>query len=136
MTIETPQTPATPIGAASVLTAGLEPMPGCEGCRKLQGWARTAWQRGHRMGMLENERIAREATEALRREKADHAETNSRLTEALMSTEADNDKLRAALRLSTNGLRHCAGWNISEEKEKALMTVVMENETLLGSNKD
>lgn len=43
-------------------------------------------------------------------------------------------KLRAALRISTNGLRHCARWNISEEKATALMAVVMENETLLTPN--
>lgn len=41
------------------------------------------------------------------------------------------DRLRTALKISTNGLRHCARWNISDEKEKALMTVVMENEALL-----
>jgi hypothetical protein len=46
-----------------------------------------------------------------------------------MATEID--KLRSALTTSTNGLRHCARWNISEEKEKALMAVVMENETIL-----
>lgn len=43
-------------------------------------------------------------------------------------------KLRAALRISTNGLRHCARWNISEEKARALMVVVMENEAILTPN--
>ena len=46
-----------------------------------------------------------------------------------MATEID--KLRSALTTSTNGLRHCAHWNISDEKEKAIMAVVMENETIL-----
>jgi hypothetical protein len=41
-------------------------------------------------------------------------------------------RLRKALRISTNGLRHCANWNISEEKAVALMAVVMENEKLLA----
>jgi len=40
-------------------------------------------------------------------------------------------RLRKALEISTNGLRHCARWNISEEKEKTLMSVVMENEAIL-----
>ena len=43
----------------------------------------------------------------------------------------ENKNLREALRISTNGLRHCARWNISEEKEKALMTQVIANEALL-----
>lgn len=43
------------------------------------------------------------------------------------------DRLRAALRISTNGLRHCANWNIREEKAQALMAVVMENENILAT---
>lgn len=42
------------------------------------------------------------------------------------------DRLRSALTTSTHGLRHCARWDISDEKEKALMTVVIENETILN----
>ena len=41
------------------------------------------------------------------------------------------DQLMAALTISTNGLRHCARWNISEEKANALMAVVFENESIL-----
>lgn len=52
------------------------------------------------------------------------AEEIRRLTE-------ENARLRLALTTSTNGLRHCARWNISEEKEKALMSVVMDNELIL-----
>lgn len=53
----------------------------------------------------------------------------------VLKIDADHeiDRLRAALRISTNGLRHCAGWNISEEKARALMAVVMENEAILGT---
>ena len=47
---------------------------------------------------------------------------------------AENKKLREALRLSTNGLRHCSRWNISEETEKAIMTQVIANELLLTPN--
>ena len=46
----------------------------------------------------------------------------------------ENKKLRDALRISTNGLRHCSRWNISEEKEKAIMTQVIANEALLTPN--
>jgi hypothetical protein len=49
------------------------------------------------MGMLANERTAREATDALRREKEAHAETNARLTEALLQAEEQRDLLQAAL---------------------------------------
>lgn len=45
--------------------------------------------------------------------------------------ELENERLREALRLSTNGLRHCSRWNISEEKERAIMTQVIANEALL-----
>jgi hypothetical protein len=41
-------------------------------------------------------------------------------------------KLREALILSTNGLRHCSRWNISEEKAKAIMCLVLSNEALLN----
>ena len=44
---------------------------------------------------------------------------------------AEIERLREALRLSTNGLRHCSRWNISDEKEKAIMTQVIANELLL-----
>ena len=47
---------------------------------------------------------------------------------------AENKKLREALRLSTNGLRHCSRWNISNEKEQAIMTQVIANELLLTPN--
>ena len=47
---------------------------------------------------------------------------------------AENKKLRDALRLSTNGLRHCARWNISSEKEQAIMAQVIANELLLTPN--
>ena len=54
-------------------------------------------------------------------------EANALLTE-------ENERLRTALTISTNGLRHCSRWNISNEKEKALMAVVMENETILKTH--
>lgn len=54
-------------------------------------------------------------------------EANALLTE-------ENERLRTALTISTNGLRHCSRWNISKEKEKALMAVVMENETILKTH--
>lgn len=46
----------------------------------------------------------------------------------------ENERLRTALRFSTNGLRHCSRWNISDEKEKLLMAVVMENEAILKTH--
>ena len=48
--------------------------------------------------------------------------------------ELEIDRLREALRISTNGLRHCSRWNISEEKEKAIITQVIANEALLTPN--
>lgn len=46
----------------------------------------------------------------------------------------ENKKLREALRLSANGLRHCARWNISDETEKAIMMHVASIEALLTPN--
>lgn len=79
----------------SGLTAELEPAEGCAACGRLQVWARSSWARGHQMGMAENRRIAREATEALRLEREAHAETNARLTEALLSAEDKAAKWKA-----------------------------------------
>ena len=48
----------------------------------------------------------------------------------------ERDELLAALRTSTNGLRHCSRWNISEETEKAIITQVIANELILAKYKD
>ena len=37
----------------------------------------------------------------------------------------------AQLEIAARGLKHCAGWNISEDTRNALMAVVMESEALL-----
>lgn len=50
------------------------------------------------MGMKANEDIARQATEALRAEKAAHADTNAMLTASLMDAESQRDALADALR--------------------------------------
>ena len=68
----------------------------CPGCRRLQSWARTAWNRGHTMGLESNKQQARVAMEALRKEKEAHAETNAMLTDALMKAEAEVERLKAA----------------------------------------
>lgn len=52
----------------------------------------------------------------------------------LCEKDAEIERLREALRLSTNGLRHCSRWNISEETEKAIITQVIANELLLTTN--
>ena len=51
-------------------------------------WHDTAWNRGHQMGMAANRDIARQATEALAKEREAHAETNRMMTEALTQAEA------------------------------------------------
>lgn len=43
------------------------------------------------------------------------------------------DKLAAQLRIAAAGLKHCAGWNINEDKKNALMAVVIESENLLDA---
>jgi len=48
--------------------------------------------------------------------------------------ELEIEHLRTALQISTNGLRHCSRWNISEETERAIMTQVISNEALLTPN--
>ena len=57
---------------------------------------------------------------------------NEQLTNLCERLEQDVERLREALRLSTNGLRHCSRWNISDEKEKVLMCQVIANEDLLS----
>lgn len=49
------------------------------------------------MGMAENERIRREALEALAAERRAHADTNAALTDALMAAEAEIERLRGLL---------------------------------------
>lgn len=68
----------------------------CPGCRRLQSWARTAWNRGHQMGLESNKQQARVAMDALRKEKEAHSETNAMLTDALMKAEAEILRLKAA----------------------------------------
>ena len=41
------------------------------------------------------------------------------------------NRLRSQLAIAARGLKHCAGWNISEDTRNALMAVVMESEALL-----
>ena len=53
---------------------------------------------------------------------------------AMLALATEVRRLRDALRLSANGLRHCARWNISEEKEKAIMTHVISIEAMLPPN--
>lgn len=75
-------TPKDPAAAALVESLRRE-------VRRLREHAQTAWQRGHQMGLIANERTAREAIAALQREREAHADTNSRLTESLMQAEAE-----------------------------------------------
>ena len=67
----------------------------CPGCRLLREWNKTAWARGHLVGMAENARIARDAEAALAAEKQAHADTNARMTEELMAAEAEIERLKA-----------------------------------------
>ena len=80
-------------------------------CKRLQTWARTAWARGHKMGMLENERIARDAGDALRREKDAHAETNARMTDSLMQAE---DSAAEAIRRLRTLLADIKAWDVDQ----------------------
>jgi hypothetical protein len=48
----------------------------------------------------------------------------------------ERDELLEALRVSTNGLRHCSRWNISEETERAIITQVIANELILDKYKE
>lgn len=77
---------------------GVLTVAGCPGCRRLQNHALTAWDRGHRMGRMESERLVVEARRSLCLEQEAHAATNAALTEALMAAEAEVQRLRAALR--------------------------------------
>lgn len=43
-----------------------------------------------------------------------------------------SERLSAQLAIAARGLKHCAGWNISEDKRNALMAVVIESEALLA----
>lgn len=65
--------------------------------QQLQAWHKTAWQRGHQIGMAQNESVAREAARALAAERQAHADTNACLTDALMQAEAETERLRSEL---------------------------------------
>lgn len=70
----------------------------CLGCKRLRVWAESAWRRGHMMGLDENKRIAKVATEALAEEREAHAATNARLTELLLAVEEERDRLKGYLK--------------------------------------
>jgi hypothetical protein len=55
--------------------------------KHLQQHAETAWARGYQMGVESNKQIALQATAALAMEREAHAETNARMTEALIQME-------------------------------------------------
>ena len=62
------------------------------------------WRRGFEAGLAANEKIAKDATNALRSEQQAHLETNRLMTQALTDSEATNDKLREAARLALDAL--------------------------------
>ena len=45
----------------------------------------------------------------------------------------ERNALRAQLAIAARGLKHCAGWNINDDKRNALMAVVLESEAMLAS---
>jgi N-formylglutamate amidohydrolase len=62
------------------------------------------WRRGFEAGLSANEKIAKDATNALRSEQQAHLETNRLMTQAITDSEATNDKLREAARLALDAL--------------------------------
>jgi hypothetical protein len=44
----------------------------------------------------------------------------------------ERNALRAQLAVAARGLKHCAGWNINDDKRNALMAVVIESEAMLA----
>ena len=46
-----------------------------------------------------------------------------------------SERLSAQLAIAARGLKHCAGWNINEDKRNALMAVVIESEALIEGTK-
>ncbi len=44
----------------------------------------------------------------------------------------ERNALRAQLAIAARGLKHCAGWNINDDKRNALMSVVLESEAMLA----
>lgn len=71
----------------------------CPNCQRLQVWAQNAWARGHLMGMQANRQIAKEATDALAKEREAHANTNALFTELLLESE---EKLNQLLNNNNN----------------------------------
>lgn len=45
----------------------------------------------------------------------------------------ERNALRTQLAIAARGLKHCAGWNINDDKRNALMAVVLESEAMLAS---
>ena len=57
--------------------------------------------------------------------------SNEHIAAGLGAAEEDRDKLHAQLAIAARGLKHCAGWNISDDTRNALLAVVIESEALL-----
>jgi hypothetical protein len=80
------------------------------------------WRRGFEAGLSANEKIAKDATNALRSEQQAHLETNRLMTQAITDSEATNDKLREAARLALDALEHVQWKNWRTDKAITALT--------------
>jgi hypothetical protein len=80
------------------------------------------WRRGFEAGLAANEKIAKDATNALRSEQQAHLETNRLMTQAITDSEATNDKLREAARLALDALEHVQWKNWRTDKAITALT--------------
>lgn len=70
--------------------------------------AETAWNRGYQQGLAANRLLATQATDALKKEREGHAETNRAMTNALLMMEAREQRDEALLRQALEALERGA----------------------------
>ncbi|TSE32968.1 hypothetical protein LCC91_07900 [Tepidimonas taiwanensis] len=71
---------------------------------QLRRWAETSWNRGFQQGLQCNRLMAVQATDALKKEREAHAETNRAMTEALLVMEEREQRDEALLRQALEGI--------------------------------
>ena len=74
-----------------------------------------------------------EIDENLRLRELGGARSDENITAMTERLIRERDSLRAQLAIAARGLKHCAGWNINDDKRNALMAVVLESEAMLTS---
>jgi hypothetical protein len=120
------------------LSEGLGPVPRWWHCDTHGAGNHRAWGcpecvrelRTERNGLMQT--LRDEIDENLRLRELGGAGPDENITAMTERLIRERNALRAQLAIAARGLKHCAGWNINDDKRNALMAVVLESEAMLA----